>query len=67
MAKSFAHVIVVENNGIIDEEVDLPAGDDYLTFFSDFYRMGWRGDIYTLYRIEGNTRVFVETYKFDDK
>lgn len=67
MAKSFAHVIVVENNGVTDEEVNLPIGDDYLTFFYDFYRMGWSGDVYTLYRVEGNTRVLVDTYRFDDK
>lgn len=67
MAKSPAHVIAVDNDGVLDHELILPASDDHYTIFAEYYRMGYKGETYTLYRVENGERVFVETYKYDDK
>lgn len=67
MSAPTLRVIVVENNGKVDEEIYLHANDDYQSVFTNLYRMGYKDDVYSLYEIEGGERHLVESYAYNDR
>lgn len=66
MASTENYVIVVENNGTVEEEINLTGNEDYYAVFSEMHRMGYEGDIYTLYRVENGARAVMESYPQSD-
>lgn len=67
MSAPTAHVIVVENNGKVEKEIHCGKRPGYYDTFIDLYRMGYKNDVYTLYRVEDGERYFVESYNYNDR